>query len=68
MVAGDLSNGSLAHLRGSETAVKGWREAGGGERGLEWMDDRMEAGFADSHHTSPSYAAGSDTAFHRKRP
>lgn len=66
MVAEDLSNGSLAHLRGSETAVKGWSEAGGGERRVERMDDRMEAGFADSRHTSPQY--GSDTAFHRKRP
>lgn len=47
MVAGDLSNGSLAHLRVHQTAVKGWSEAGGGERRLEWMGDRMGAGFAD---------------------
>lgn len=53
MVAEDLSNGSLAHLRASETAGEGWSEAGGGERRLEWMDDRMEAGLADSEHTPP---------------
>lgn len=53
MVAGDLSNGSLAHLRVHQTAVKGWSEAGGGERRLEWMGDRMGAGFAERQHTSP---------------
>lgn len=68
MVAEDFGNGSLAHLRVSETAVKGWSEAGGGERRLEWTDDRMEAGFADSQHTSPSCVVVSDRAFHRKRP
>lgn len=67
MVAEDLSNGSLAHLRASETAVKGGSEAGGGERRLEWMDDRMGAGFADSQHTPPQYAVVSDTAFHSKQ-
>lgn len=40
MVAEDLSNGSLGHLRVSEMAVKGWSEARGGERGLKgWMKE-----------------------------
>lgn len=53
MVAEDLSNGSLAHLRVSETAVKGWSEARGGGKRFEWMDVKLKAGLADSKRTSP---------------
>lgn len=52
MVAEDLSNGSLGHLRVSEMAVKGWSEAQGGQKRLGRMDERMHAGLADSKHIS----------------